>query len=244
MIIGEFAKKSSVEYCLELNSVIKSAEYNYYTKHMTSFPLPTQLATIPFLTAGWNLLKERFNSVLKLVGLMVVLEFIPQLIVSGIEPKGEEGILTLLLQFWIMFVSIGFLKMSIDLARGKEPALDVIWSMKDRYLPYLGGVILLSLRIMLGLFLFIIPGIIWAIQFQFVPHLIADKKMSIGDAFKTSSKMTEGKKTSLFFFVLFTSLFAMLGLVLFFFGVILTATIAGLAHILLYLYLLKESDLE
>lgn len=64
---------------------------------------------------------------------------------------------------------------------------------------------LYALMVLLGLTLFIVPGIIWAIQFGFVNQLIVDKNMSIFQAFHASSDLTRRARLHLFglFFVLY-----------------------------------------
>ncbi len=48
--------------------------------------------------------------------------------------------------------------------------------------------------VVLGLILFIIPGIYLAIRFSFAPILSLDKNLSLGEAFAESTKITEGIK--------------------------------------------------
>lgn len=211
---------------------------------MQAFPLPSEFSFSAFLSAGWRLLQQRFGSFVKIIGFAVLLIVIPQILVGMLTGSSEDlgGLISFLLSFWNLFVNMGLIKMTIDVIKGEEPTLDKLWAMKEQYWTYLGGTILLALRIMLGYILLIIPGIIWQIQFQFVPLLIIDKKMSISEAFETSSTMTNGHKLQLFFFSILFTLFTMAGILLFFFGVFVTGAIASLAYLLMYKYLVKKLD--
>ncbi len=73
------------------------------------------------------------------------------------------------------------------------------WGLIGRFF---GGTFLLTLIIIGGLLLFIIPGMFWMIKYMFVPMLILDKNMKIGEAFKASANMTSGYRWSLFLYYL------------------------------------------
>jgi uncharacterized membrane protein len=51
---------------------------------------------------------------------------------------------------------------------------------------------------MLAFILLIVPGVIWAIKYQFYGYLIIDKKMGVMEALKKSAEMTDGIKLDLF----------------------------------------------
>ncbi|MEA3324508.1 MAG: hypothetical protein U9Q37_05135 [Euryarchaeota archaeon] len=60
------------------------------------------------------------------------------------------------------------------------------------------GLILYGFIVVGGLILLTIPGIIWAIKFQFFDYLIVDKGLGPIDALEKSSEITRGVKWDLF----------------------------------------------
>ncbi len=76
----------------------------------------------------------------------------------------------------------------------------------------LGAEIILFTIIVLGLILFIIPGIYFALRFMFVIPLIVDKDLDISEAMKQSTSLTRGIKWPLLGFILVSFGIFILGL--------------------------------
>ena len=62
---------------------------------------------------------------------------------------------------------------------------------------YILGSLLYILIVIGGLILLIVPGIIWAIKYQFYGYAIIDKKMNAFDAINESGRITQGHKWTL-----------------------------------------------
>lgn len=208
--------------------------------------LPTPLSFEGLLAYGWNTLKEHFTYLIKVMLLMFVISTVPSMIASSIAEESPTlgGLLSLAATIWGMIVSIGLLKLMFELLRtGKEPvlSLDVILAHKHLFLRYLGGNILFGLLVAFGFILLIIPGFYFMLKYMFVPYLIVDKEMTVGDAFKRSAEITKGKKPMLFFYMIGLSIFAALGVLALFVGLLVTIPITYIAWLALYLIMEKEN---
>lgn len=103
-----------------------------------------------------------------------------------------------------------------------------------QFLPLFGARILLFLLVLAGFILLIIPGIYWALKYQFVPYILVDQKCGIMDAFTLSSQLTKGKKWKLLGFNLTLFGIILLGILCFFMGLLIAVPLIGLAEAYIY----------
>ncbi len=113
--------------------------------------------------------------------------------------------------FQYIFIRDLLLGKTVDIQETFKSLMD--WRLIGRFL---GGTVLVSLIIVGGLILFVIPGIIWAIKYMFTPLLILDKNMGIKESLRVSGEMTNNYKWSLFAYSLLVGIigFVLLGSVL------------------------------
>ena len=86
----------------------------------------------------------------------------------------------------------------------------------------------------LGFVMFIVPGIIFACRLTFVPYLIIDQKMEAMEALKASWAMTKGHGWTIFGMALLAILIVIAGLIVLFFGVIISGMWISAAFAVLY----------
>lgn len=139
--------------------------------------------------------------------------------------------------FWILqtIISIGLIKIALKTNDGKSAHFEDLFKYHSYrlILNYILGTILYGLIILGGLVLLIIPGIIWAIKFQFYGYLIVDKGLGPVEALKTSWEITKGVKLNLFLFALMLGLINILGTMALLIGLFISVptSIIALAHI-------------
>ena len=82
----------------------------------------------------------------------------------------------------------------------ENPELSEIFKgFKGNYLNVVKIMFLMNLKILLWLFLFIVPGIIKAYEYSMIPYLLAENpNLSASQAFSLSKQMTTGQKMDLF----------------------------------------------
>jgi hypothetical protein len=191
------------------------------------------------LTQAWELWKKHVVFTWMLLGVM----FVISIFFAILDPKGESAIVSLISVAVSVFIQLGVYALLLKLVRtGEEGKLEELAGQRDIYWRALGGMILLAILVSVGLVFFIIPGIYLAMRFFFVPYLFVDKKLSIGDAFAESTRLTDGMKMNLFGFTLVLALINFVGVLLFIVGLLVTIPLTGLATVMLYDKVVKSKD--
>jgi len=95
--------------------------------------------------------------------------------------------------------------------------------------------LLVGAIVIVGLFLLIIPGIIFACKLAFTPYLVVDRRMTVIEAVKESWRMTNGHAWTVFLIGLLAIPISIVGLICLVVGIIpaimwITATFASLYH--------------
>jgi len=138
-------------------------------------------------------------------------------------------------QIFSLIVGLGFLRVILNIYDGREVKTGQLFSEYRLFFKYLVGTILYGLIILIGLMLFIIPGIIWAIKFQFFAYVLVDKGSGPVSALKESASITRGVKWHLFIFDILVVFINMLGFAFFFVGLF-TITIPLTAFATVFIY--------
>jgi hypothetical protein len=146
--------------------------------------------------------------------------------------------------FWVgTFVSAFQLMFSLEVATGTFVSLKTTFKKVMNFSlisRYLGGIMAYTFLSLIGLLLFVVPGIIWGIKYIFVPWLILDKKLSIKESFKVSAEMTQGRKKELFIFWFFTGLILLIPQLVI--GILLFTPIYLLISTYVYLVVVRETE--
>jgi hypothetical protein len=91
-----------------------------------------------------------------------------------------------------------------------------------------------TIIIVIGIFMLIVPGIIFACRLAFVPFLVIDQKMEAMEALKASWAMTKGHGWTVFFMGLLAFFIVIGGLLVLIFGVLISAMWISAAFAILY----------
>ncbi|MCK4852601.1 MAG: glycerophosphoryl diester phosphodiesterase membrane domain-containing protein [Bacteroidales bacterium] len=91
-----------------------------------------------------------------------------------------------------------------------------------------------TIIIVIGIFMLIVPGIIFACRLAFVPYLVIDQKMEALEALKASWAMTKGHGWSIFFIGVLAFFIVIGGLLVLIFGVLISAMWITAAFAVLY----------
>ncbi|NQU17824.1 MAG: hypothetical protein HQ564_07130 [Candidatus Saganbacteria bacterium] len=142
----------------------------------------------------------------------------------------------------IMLLQIGMIKIPLGFCDNQVPKITDLLSGKDKLLTYTLGSILFFLIVTAGMFLFVIPGIIFALMFCFYGFLIVDKGMKPVDALKKSAEITKGVRPQLFLFAIVLWLVNLLGMLCLFVGVFVSLPVTFLATAYVYRKLLMQSE--
>jgi uncharacterized membrane protein len=143
---------------------------------------------------------------------------------------------------WQSIIAMGLLKICLKLYDKQPVDFPDVWSCVPQTLDYVIVKILYGLIFTLGLILFIVPGLIWWAQFYTASFLVVDRGTKALDAFKTSSKITNGAKWDLGVFASVTLLVNLLGALLFGVGLLVSLPVTTLAGVFVYRKLLEQTE--
>lgn len=188
---------------------------------------------------GWRIMWKYFLELL-LILIVSILISIP----SGGLSSGDE--MRNIFSFYIFMVSLIYMilfewpvEMGIAYAflkavRSEKLQVTDIFKVFQNYLNAVLASLLVTFIIVIGCFLLIIPGIIFACKLAFVPYLIVEHKLDAIEAIKKSWDMTTGHAFTIFL-IGFTAIFiALAGLIAFVVGIFLAIIWIRLAMAALY----------
>jgi uncharacterized membrane protein len=135
------------------------------------------------------------------------------------------------------FFQVGQLRIFLTAARGGRPELGTLVSGSDRFLPLLGTTLLLSLIVLFGYVLLIIPGIILALGLGFAQFYCVDAGMGPVESLKHSWEATKGHKGKIFLFGLAAFGISLLGLLACCVGFYVATPLVWLAFAIIYVRL-------
>ncbi len=174
---------------------------------------------------GWNSVKSHLGFFIGVFLLFAALSFM----ISNAHAIGTRIVLGLL----VSGMSLGYIKVAIDIADKKSPEFKELFSCFSLLLKYLIALVLYTVVVSVGLALFVIPGIIWAVQFGFYPFVIVKERMWPLAALRKSSNLTSGVKGRLITFALALFGINLLGVIALGIGIIVTIplSIIAAAHV-------------
>lgn len=110
-----------------------------------------------------------------------------------------------------VIVQMGLIKVSLGFCDAGKSNFGDLFAPTHLFFKFFFGSILYFLIVVGGLILLIVPGIIWAIKFQFYNYLIIDRGLGPIEALKKSAELTEGVKWDLLAFDLTFGIINVLG---------------------------------
>ena len=99
-----------------------------------------------------------------------------------------------------IFSSISLLTAALELSAGKKVLIKDLFKKYNVVLKYLVASVMYGVMVLVGLILLIVPGIYWALKYQFYKLLIIDKEMEPLEALRESARITRGHLWQLFGF--------------------------------------------
>jgi len=183
---------------------------------------------------GWTTVKKD-------LWYFVAVAFVSQ-VISGIfsdsskkpeDSKDSYGldIIGIPLSVWM---TCGYMVMMLSYHGGKKLPFSALFKQGKYFWRVLGASLLTFLIVLVGLILLIVPGIYFALRFQFVIPLIVDKNLSISAAMNESTRLTQGRKMSLLGFDLALFGVILLGVLALVVGVFVAIPVTWLAMVYVY----------
>jgi hypothetical protein len=100
--------------------------------------------------------------------------------------------------------------------------------------------VVVSLIVGIGIIMLIVPGIIFAVRLAFVPYLVIDREMELTEALNKSWEMTRGYGGQIFLMGILAFFIAIGGLIVLFFGVIISMIWIRTAFATMYQAVVEE----
>lgn len=143
---------------------------------------------------------------------------------------------------WLLRVSIsiGLIEIPLMLMDGQKPDFGHLFSGFRHFVAYIVASLFYMLIVVGGFILLIVPGIIWALRFQFYGYLIIDKGMKPMQALRTSWAMTRGTTWDLFAFALIAGLINIAGALALMIGLLITVPVTLIALAFIYRKLVNQ----
>ncbi len=172
------------------------------------------------LRQSWEIVKQHWVPLIfgPLIG--GVIGSVPGQILNtvGRASKDQDTIIAMavvggLIGFFVQtFFTAGTIQLSLTAARGGPPQVMQVFSGGSAYLRLLGTNLLVTLAILGGFLLLIVPGIILALGFSMAPYYAVDAGMGPVEAMKASWNAMNGHKANMFLYGLAGGALMMVGL--------------------------------
>lgn len=121
------------------------------------------------------------------------------------------------------FLALGYIKNIFQALDGDEPQISAYRQEARKIITYFVANLLLGIITVVGLVLFIIPGIYLLLRLQFATAFIVEEDAGIMESLKRSWEITRGQEIPLFLLMLAMIGFLLLGLIVFIIGVFVAA---------------------
>lgn len=194
------------------------------------------------LRFGWRTLKTRLAFLVGLMGLILVLNLLPEV---G-RWQTEEAAPPLAL-FWVVAgyllqvaTQLGLIRISLELVDGKQPRYRDLFGDLATFGRFLAANLLFVLIVAVGLLLLVVPGLVWSVKYQFAPFLIVDGRRGIQEVFRISGEITAGVKWEVFLFFLLVMAINLAGFLAFGIGFFTTLPATMIAYAFVYRQLLER----
>lgn len=195
---------------------------------------------------GWDVMKANFWFFAGLFVFILVL-YIGLGVLEGLTEKRVPlvALIVNLVSMAVQFITgIGMIRITLKLCDNEKPKFSDLFSGFPLFWKYVAGSIVYGLIVVLGILLLIVPGIIWAVKYQYFSYLIVDAGLGPIAAIKKSAVLTKGSKWNLFMFGGLLGLINLLGVLCLLLGIFATAPATGMAMAFVYRKLLAASDAQ
>ena len=194
------------------------------------------------LTVGWQSWKRNF---LFFIGVMVLVYLIPAIpvLIQGLV-GGFIVELFLLGTALILrrLIWLGLIKIALLVSANQPARLGYLFNQSAKLIKFAVANLIVSLITIVGYLLLIVPGVIWALKYQLVPFLIADKGLGPIAALRQSARLTQGAKLQLFYLLLATTLINFVGALALGLGLFITVPLTIVAQAHVYRQLLAQEE--
>ncbi|MDH4212038.1 MAG: hypothetical protein OEV79_11385 [candidate division WOR-3 bacterium] len=196
------------------------------------------------LQYGWNIMKDNIWFFLGVLIVAWALAGVPHIIANILQRESIGLSFFFRIIAWVadVIVSIGLISIALKFLDNQDPKFEDLFSFKPYFWKYLGASILTGLIVWIGFLLLIVPGIYWALKFQFFGYFVVEQGRDPVEAMRMSSRITHTVKWKLFGFGLVLALINVVGAICLFIGLFVTIPVTLLAYSSVYRKLLEQTE--
>ncbi|MCL5011972.1 MAG: hypothetical protein M1320_00935 [Patescibacteria group bacterium] len=186
---------------------------------------------------AWDMLLKHFWVLVGIFAIVIVTRAIFSTLSSyaGDHHMGWLSILITIVNVFIQIVfGISTVAIALKLYAGESVRVKEVFYTHGKFKDYILAGILYLLILCAGFILFIIPGFVWMIKYQFFPWLLIEKNLKPTEALRASARITAGNKWKLFWYWILSIGVSLVGLVVVGIGIIPAAALVFLGYTFLY----------
>lgn len=191
---------------------------------------------------GWNAMKAN-------LGVLLTLSIVSVIVSGGLNGAeksvcGDSFSIGFSIANLIVSSILGIIgiKITLNIFDGRGTSLESIGFDLKTLINYILGYILYMIIVVIGVFLLIVPGVIWGIKYSFMFYIMVDQKVGPLKAFEMSGQMTDGIKMDLFVLYLVYVLIIVAGLLALFIGIFVAIPVMMMAHAYVYRQMTGSRD--
>lgn len=194
------------------------------------------------LKTSWKATKSQ---IWILVGLVVAYTIIQGILTSIGEPiynpnTQQLNITTTSCIIWVisfivsLLFELGYIKNCFQALDDYEPQFSAYGIQAKKIVTYFIAYIIFCIVIIIGVILFIVPGVYLALRLQFFAAAIVEENAGIIESFQKSWEITKGSSLKLFLTALASLLIILIGFILLFIGVFVALPLCVVIYCYLY----------
>ncbi len=185
---------------------------------------------------GWRTFRDNLWLMVGAVAIVMVAGYAPAIFTWIVGDDSALVVLAASVLGYVLslFIALGYTRLALRLVDGQPGAIGDLFSCGRLVVRMVLASLLYMLIVMGGTILLIVPGMIWAIKFQYYMYAIVDEDAGVMESLRRSSAITRGEKFHLFGFGLVAGLVGMVGLLVLVVGVLASGAVVALAYAHVY----------
>jgi uncharacterized membrane protein len=181
------------------------------------------------VTYSWNACWRNFGSII-LVSLVVFAGNVVVLLIDAANPSSAMSyafnLLGVLIELLLVF---GLIRAALDVVDGNHPSVGEVFR-PDGYGPFLVASLIYLVGVYLGLVVFVVPGVLFGVIFEFYAFVVADHpSVPATTALRRSAQLTRGVRVRLLGLAAVLAFLNLAGLFLCVVGLVVTYAVTALA---------------
>lgn len=188
---------------------------------------------------GWNITCQKWAFFAGIILISGILSAISSGISSAIDEEKDPNRMVIWWVLYIIFaiigmvVTLGFIKIALKVHDGVQATIKDLFSQYSLVFKYFLASLLYGLMVLGGLILLVVPGVIWAVKYQYFAYFIVEGSGPIA-AIKKSGLITKGEKWHLFWVGILLGLINVAGVLALVIGLFWTMPTVALAMAFIY----------